>query len=146
MLPMSDNPLPEASKESIVYEDQWLYVCLALYPITRGHTVIVWKERAIDLRVLSDSEYDYLMEILDIARDALLFTLDIEKVYLIYMDEAQQVHWHLVPRYDEQGFNMLAHTPQKTEDFSLAPVVRDAFTVRRQTRKVTEPQNISNTG
>ncbi|MBW6451385.1 MAG: hypothetical protein K0B02_01525 [DPANN group archaeon] len=27
-------------------------------------------------------------------RNALLKTLDIDKVYLIYMDETKKVHWH----------------------------------------------------
>lgn len=138
MLP--ENPLPEAPRESIIYEDEWLYVCLALYPITKGHTVVIWKNRIQDLRILSDSEYDYLMEILDIARDALLLALDVEKVYLIYMDEAKQVHWHLVPRYDEQGFNVLLHSPKKTNDFHLAPALRDAFLGRYQTRNIRTPK------
>ncbi|MDO8552525.1 MAG: HIT family protein [bacterium] len=136
---MPSSALPEPSQESIIYEDQWLYVCLALYPLTNGHTVIVWKQQAPDLRVLSDAEYDYLMEVMDVARDTLLNVLALEKVYLIYMDEAKQVHWHLVPRYDEQGFNVFAHEPKKTSDFSLTPALRESFLKRLQTRDIRLP-------
>ena len=135
----SQNPLPEAPRDSIIYEDQWLYVCLALYPITKGHAVVVWKQHAQDLKVLSDAEYDYLMEIMDVTRDTLLRVLSVEKVYLIYMDEAKQVHWHLVPRYDEQGFNIFAHAPKKTDDFALAPALREAFLERSRTRYIRLP-------
>lgn len=119
--------LPEPPAESIIYDNEWLYVCLALFPITKGHTVVVWKKNYPDLHNLSDSEYGYLMEIVDITRDTLLKVLNLEKVYLIYMDEVRQVHWHLVPRYNEQGFNVFTHEPQKIDDFSLAPELQKVF-------------------
>jgi diadenosine tetraphosphate (Ap4A) HIT family hydrolase len=46
--------------------------------------------------------------------------LKIKKVYLIYMDEVQQVHWHLVPRYDEKWFDVFKNKPSQLKDFSLA--------------------------
>jgi diadenosine tetraphosphate (Ap4A) HIT family hydrolase len=119
--------LPTPPKEAILFEDGRLYVCLASFPITRGHTVVVWKHRTEDLHLLTREEYEYLMDIVDAARNALLSALSVEKVYLMYMDEIKQVHWHLVPRYDEQGVNMLAHTPVETTDFSLADSIRATF-------------------
>ena len=135
--------LPEPPKESIFYDDPWLYVCLAFEPITKGHTIVVWKHPTPDIKMLTDDEYDYLMEIMDIARDALLNVLAVEKVYLIYMDEAKQVHWHLVPRYNEQGFNIFAHEPKRTNDFLLAPILQAAFLERRKTRNIRLPSAVS---
>ena len=112
--------LPNPKKEAMIYEDEKLYVCMASYPIARGHTVVVWKEKKEDLHLLSREDYEYLMDKVDQVRNALLKTLDLEKIYLIYMDEVRQVHWHLVPRYNEKGFNVFRHEPEKTEDFSLA--------------------------
>jgi diadenosine tetraphosphate (Ap4A) HIT family hydrolase len=132
--------LPNPPLESIIYDNEWLYVSLALFPITKGHVVVVWKRYVPDLHDLSDSEYDYLMEIIDIARDILLKTLNVEKVYLMYMDEVKQVHWHLVPRYNEQGFNVFSHEPKETHDFSLAPELKKAFLERLQTREIKLPQ------
>jgi len=132
--------LPIPPPNSIVYEDEWLYVCLALYPLTRGHTVVVWKKPTPDIKDLSDNEYDYLMEIMDVARDALLEVLKVEKVYLMYMDEAKQVHWHLVPRYNEQGVNVFAHEPSQTDDFSLAIPLKEALFKRHQTRNIRLPK------
>ena len=133
------SPLPKPPIESIIYDNEWLYVSLALFPITKGHTVVVWKKDMSDLHDLSDSEYDYLMEIVDITRDTLLKTLDVEKVYLMYMDEVKQVHWHLVPRYNEQGFDVFTHEPMETHDFSLAPELKKAFLERLKTREIKLP-------
>lgn len=117
---MDNNLLSNPPPKSIIYENDKLIVCLASYPITKGHTIIIWKEKISDLHLLPPDDYIALMEIVEKTRNALLKTLKIEKVYLIYMDEAKQVHWHLVPRYNQKGFNLLTHNPQKTTDFSLA--------------------------
>ncbi|MFA5997138.1 MAG: HIT family protein [Candidatus Paceibacterota bacterium] len=116
--------LPTPPKESIVYEDKYLYVCLALFPVTVGHTIVVWKNEVPDLRDLTCKQYEHLMHVVDVTRDALLKMLKVKKVYLVYMDEAKHVHWQLVPRYDEKGFNIFEHTPKKTTDFSGAPKLR----------------------
>ena len=112
--------LPKPFKEALIYQDDKLYVCLANYPIVKGHTVIVWKKPVKDLHLLSKSDYEYLMDKVDEIRTALLKTLKIEKVYLTYLDEAKQVHWHLVPRFNEKGYNVFLHKPKKIQDFSLA--------------------------
>lgn len=111
-------------KKAIIYEDNRLYACLANFPIVKGHTVVVWKKSAGDLHLLSKKDYEYLMDKVDDIRNALLKTFRIKKVYLIYMDEINQVHWHLVPRYNEKGFDALIHKPSKLRDFSLATKIK----------------------
>lgn len=116
--------LPKPPKESIIYEDEHLYVCLAKYSIANGHVVIVWKKEVPDLHLLPDRDYDYLMDTVFAARNALLRTLKLKKVYLIYMDEANHVHWHLVPRYKERGFDLFQHKPRVLKNFSLAKKIK----------------------
>ena len=116
--------LPKPPKNSIIYDDQNLYICLAKYSITAGHIVVVWKKEVSDLNLLPDRDYDYLMDTVFAARNALLKTLNIKKVYLIYMDEANHVHWHLVPRYKEKGFDLFGHRPEILKDFSLAKKIK----------------------
>ncbi len=106
-------PFPKPSKPSIIYSDAQVYACLAFRPITKGHTVVVWKKSVRDLHLLSCEEYEHLMHVVDAVRDALQAELRVAKVYLIYMDEARHVHWHLVPRYNEQGFNVFTHAPKR---------------------------------
>lgn len=122
-----DNCLPQPIKEAIIYQDEKLYVTLANYPITRGHTVVVWRKDIPDLHLLNEEQYDYLMDIVDATRDALLKTLNISKVYLLYMDEARHVHWHLLPRYNEQGYDVFMHEPKILKDFSLAKEIYKNF-------------------
>ncbi len=117
-------PLPTPLDETLIYQDSKIYVCLANYPLSKGHTVVVWKKSISDLHLLSKKDYEYLMDKVDEVRTALIKTLKIKKVYLIYMDEINHVHWHLVPRYNQKGFNLLAHKPRLLNDVSLAEKIR----------------------
>ena len=121
------NLLPDPASDSLIYEDEKLYVCLASEPIVEGHTIVAWKETVADLHLLKREEYEYLMDVVDAARNALLEVLNIEKVYLVYMDECKHVHWHLVPRYDEKGFNIFLHRPVKIESFPLRDKIKNVF-------------------
>lgn len=112
--------LPQPYPQAIIYEDSKVYACLANNPIVPWHTVVVWKKSVADLHLLSKKEYEFLMNKVDQLRNALLKTLKVKKVYLIYMDEIHHVHWHLVPRYNEKWFDILSHKPSKLTDFSLA--------------------------
>ena len=115
------------TKEAIYYEDDSIYVCLASFPITKGHTVVVWKDRKADIQMLTRDEYDYLMTIVEASRKTLREYYGLEKVYLLYLDEIKHVHWHLIPRYNEEGFNILTHTPKEMKDFSDAVKLQNIF-------------------
>ncbi len=115
---------PKPPRKSIIYEDQNLYACLAKDSIIKGHVVIIWKKSVSDLSLLPDRDYDYLMDTVFAVRNALLKTLKIKKVYLIYMDEAKHVHWHLVPRYKKKGFDIFQHKPKVLKDFSLVKKIK----------------------
>ena len=119
--------LPIPPQKAIIYEDKKVYVCFASYPIGEGHTIVVWKKHVPDLHYLSDEEYDYLMRMVDITRDALLKVYKLKKVYLLYMDELKQVHWHLVPRFNEKGMNVFNHKPKKALSFPKTAIVKKAF-------------------
>lgn len=101
-----------------------LYACLVNYQITKGHCVVVWKKNVSDLHLLSKTDYEHLMDSVELLRNAMLRTLKVKKVYLIYIDEAMHVNWHLVPRYTEQGYYVLNHRQKKTDDFSLAKKIK----------------------
>lgn len=118
------NNLPKPSPKSIIYQDENLYICLAKYPITRGHSIVVWKKETPDLNLLPDRYYDYLMDTVFATRDALLKTLQVKKVYLVYMDEANHVHWHLIPRYKETGFTIFQKKPEILKNFTLVEKIK----------------------
>lgn len=116
--------LPTPPAKAIIYQDELLYVCLATHPIAPGHVVIVWKKDVKDLHSLAERDYDYLMDTVNSVRNAMLLALKIKKVYLVYMDEVQHVHWHLLPRYNEKGFDMFLHEPKEAIDFSLVDKIK----------------------
>jgi diadenosine tetraphosphate (Ap4A) HIT family hydrolase len=117
--------LLRVSKKSIIYEDELLYVCLAKFPITVGHTIVAFKQDISDLSKLPDRDYDYLMDTVFSVRNALMKTLKVKKVYLVYMDETQHVHWHLIPRYKEKGFDVFQKNHGILSDFSLAKKIKE---------------------
>lgn len=116
--------LLEPEKEAIFYEDDKIYACLADYPITKGHSIVVWKKPITDLHLLSEEEYEYLMDKVDQIRNILMKVLKVDKVYLMYMDEIKHVHWHLIPRYNLMGFNLLRHKPKKITSYKLAKKIK----------------------
>ena len=65
-------------------------------------------------------------------RNAMLKTLKVKKVYLVYMDEVNQVHWHLVPRYREKGFDVFMHESDKIEDFTLDDKIRKNLVIGKK--------------
>jgi len=116
--------LIKAPKKSIIYEDDILYVCLAKEPVAIGHTIVAFKRDISDLSKLPDRDYDYLMDTVFAARNALMKTLKVKKVYLVYMDEAKHVHWHLIPRYKDKGFDAFKNQVLVIKDFSLAEKIK----------------------
>lgn len=120
---MKDN-LPKPFKNTIIFEDNKLYACLANNPIATGHVVVVWKKLVSDINLLNRKDYSYLMTIVNDIRRAMIKTLKVKKVYLLYMDEINHVHWHLVPRYDKLGMNNLLNKPGKIKDFTLDDKIR----------------------
>jgi len=121
---MNSMALPIPPKEAIFYEDDYVYACLASHPLADGHSVVVWKEHKQDLSELNKTEYTHLMNVVDQVRNALISTLAVEKVYLMYLDEVKHVHWHLIPAHNHDGLNVLQHKPAELKDFSLAEKIR----------------------
>ena len=116
--------LPKPKKGAVFYEDKKLYATLANNPVTKGHVVVVWKQKVRDLHLLGKKDYEHLMDVVDAVRNALLKTLKLKKVYLVYMDEAKHVHWHLIPRYNVKGFNILEEKPKKLKSVALAKGIK----------------------
>jgi diadenosine tetraphosphate (Ap4A) HIT family hydrolase len=122
-----ENIIENTPKESIFYEDNKVIVALAHEPITKGHSVVIWKNREVDINNLSTEDYEYLMDVVDVTRESLCKYYSTDKVYLMYLDECKWVHWHLVPRYNEKGFNILKNQPIKTDDFSDVEKLKEIF-------------------
>ncbi len=124
--------LPKPFKNAIIYEDNKLYACLANNPIISGHVVVVWKKEVKDLNLLVKKDYEHLMNRVNDIRRSMIKTLKVKKVYLLYMDEASHVHWHLVPRYKKMGLDVLMGKPGKIKDFSLDDKIRKNLIITKK--------------
>ncbi|MFA5124445.1 MAG: HIT family protein [Patescibacteria group bacterium] len=124
--------LPAPLKNAIIYEDKKLYACLANHPIVEGHTVVVWKNKVADLHLLAKKDYEYLMSKVNEIRNAMIKTLKTKKIYLVYMDEVKQVHWHLIPRYNKKGFGNFMSKPKKIKDFTLDDKIRKNLIAKKR--------------
>ncbi len=120
---MKDN-LPKPFKNAIIFEDNKLYACLANKPMVPGHVVVVWKKLVNDINLLNRKDYNRLMMAVNDIRRAMIKTLKVRKVYLLYMDEVNHVHWHLVPRYNKLGIDNFLNKPGKIKDFTLDDKIR----------------------
>jgi diadenosine tetraphosphate (Ap4A) HIT family hydrolase len=120
---MKDN-LPQPFKNAIIFEDKKLYACLANNPLVLGHVVVVWKKLVSDINLLNRKDYSHLMTIVNDIRRAMMKTLKVKKIYLLYMDEVNHVHWHVVPRYDKLGMDNFLNKPGKIKDFTLDNKIR----------------------
>lgn len=118
------NDLPKPFENAIIFKDNKLYACLANEPIVPGHVVVVWNKSVSDINLLNRKDYGHLMTIVNDIRRAMIKTLKVKKVYLLYMDEVNHVHWHLVPRYEKLGMNNLLGKPGKIKDFTLDDKIR----------------------
>src|SRR3989344_1435898 len=116
---------PKPTPQELIWEDRLMYAALARFPIAKGHVIVAWKKPVRDLHLLSRRDYEHLMDAVDDIRNAMLNALGVKKVYLLYMDEANHVHWHLVPRYGLQGVTAMRHRPAKLRNFSLAKKIRE---------------------
>ena len=129
---------PEPMEGTVFYEDSRAYACLAFEPIAEGHTIVAWKEDVEDISHLSPEDYQHLMEIVQMVRNALLYVYNTPKVYLAYLDEIRHVHWHLFPRKEggETGFSLLAKPHGELTDLSAIPRLR-RFCVEASGSKIT---------
>lgn len=118
------NNLPKPFENAIIFKDDKLYACLANEPIVPGHVVVVWNKQVSDINLLSRKDYSHLMTVVNDIRRAMIKTLKVKKVYLLYMDEVNHVHWHLVPRYNKMGIDNLSSKPGKIKDFTLDDQIR----------------------
>lgn len=121
------NLINETPKNSIIFEDNKVIVAMAYEPLTKGHSVVIWKGGESDINKLSTEDYEYLMDVVDVTRDTLRKFYNIEKVYLMYLDECNWVHWHLVPRYDEKGFNVLNNKTSRIDNFDEVGQLSNVF-------------------
>lgn len=119
---------PGPKKGSIFYEDEKTYACLAFEPIVDGHAVVAVKRNDIDdIGKLPKEERSHLLKLVfEAARPALIECYQVEKVYVVYIDETRHPHFHLYPsrKKDGEGFGLMTRQHKELTDFSMISRLR----------------------
>lgn len=118
---------PKPKEGSIFYRDEKLYACLAFHRNhVSGRTIVAWKTQVEDLNQLSKEDYEHLMNVIYVVRQALMDAYNTDKVYVAYLDEANHVHWHLFPRRKDgiEGFELMCQEEDTPEsDYKKVPLL-----------------------
>ncbi len=124
---------PEPKEGTVFYDDGKVYACLAFEPKVEGHTIVAWKNKVEDLSHLPIEDYQHLMNIVNMARNALLKAYKTTKVYLAYLDESRHVHWHLLPRIEgaKKGFDLMAQPSGELTDLSKVSLLSSLLSTKR---------------
>ncbi len=106
----------------IIYEDDRVIVFLDIFPTNPGHTLIVPKEEVENLMATSDAALAHILSVAKKIAPAILKTVGATDFNFISNNgpDAGQVifhtHFHLIPRFKDDGYKMWGHKNVTTEE------------------------------
>jgi len=114
-----------------VYEDERVLSFLDIFPLSRGHTLIIPKEPAVTLEELSDESAAAIGRVLPrIARAVLAATG--ARDYNVLQNNGtaahqaiMHVHFHIIPRYPDGSGLEIGWNPRKMEPAEAAKLAAD---------------------
>lgn len=124
----------EGNQPSIkIYEDEKTIAILDIFPIAKGHTLIIPKTH-------SDTLYDISVEDAQAVGGTVSRVTKVVKQVLkcdgvnVYqgnekaaMQEIMHVHFHVIPRYEDDGIVFMAQKSELKEDPDLTAQLQKAF-------------------
>lgn len=116
-----------------VYEDEHVLAFLDIGPLSRGHTLVIPKEREAFLHQLSDEQAAAIGRVLPRLARAVMKATGAEAYNVLQNNGAaahqavMHVHFHIIPKTDEGGLG-IGWKPGELEDGeALAQQIRDAL-------------------
>jgi len=116
-----------------VYEDEHVLAFLDIGPLSRGHTLVIPKERKAFLHELSDEQAAAIGRVLPRIARALLAATGASAYNVLQNNGAEahqavfHVHFHLIPRFEEAGLEIGWRPGQLADGASLAAAIRAAL-------------------
>lgn len=98
-------PFCNLDKERVIFENNFSYALLDIYPVTKGHTLIIPKRHILSIEEIKENEFlDLFDTFLRIKTglnkilnpDGFNFGINIEKAS---GQSIEHIHFHLIPRY-----------------------------------------------
>ncbi len=102
---MSFCPFCELERERVIFENKLSFALLDIYPVTKGHTLIIPKRHILKLEDLKEEEILDIFESYKKVKDGLEKVLNPEGFnFGLNLGEAagqsiEHIHFHLIPRY-----------------------------------------------
>ena len=96
-----------------VYEDEFTYVLLDIYPVNEYHTLVIPKKHYVDMFDIPENELVSIMKTVKRIADLYKTKLGIDNIQIINNSgaDAQQIvfhiHFHIIPRYPGDGQNII---------------------------------------
>lgn len=113
-----------------VYEDDHTFAFLDIYPVNKGHTLIVPKTHQRDIRDAEPESLQHLMRTAQkLAREykqslgAVGYNLKINNGKQAHQ-EVMHLHLHLIPRYKNDGLKLI-HDRKETEEEKLEQIQKN---------------------
>jgi histidine triad (HIT) family protein len=119
-----------------IYEDRFCIAILDLYPLTKGHTLLIPKEKAVTLDHLSEAASAELGRILPSLCRAILKSTGAQNYHVLQNNGAlahqaiAQVHFHIIPKYESrQGLNFSWNSAslEESEAIQISHGIREAL-------------------
>lgn len=111
-----------------VYEDDQVLAFLDIHPSTKGHTVVIPKKHFGSLKEMNDEEWQGFMRGLNAARERVEEVLEPEGLNAGINERAAagqavpHVHWHIIPRWENDGGGSMHSIIKSKELFDLNEV------------------------
>ena len=125
-----------------IYEDRFCLAILDRYPLSKGHTLLLPKERATTLDQLSEASSAALGRILPALCRALLKSTEAHSYHVLQNNGTlanqtiAQVHFHIIPKYQDTK-DLLSWNPHALED---AKGIQMAYQIQEALKQEPCPQ------
>ena len=116
-----------------VYQDEHVLAFLDIYPLSRGHLLVIPKERKAQLHELSDDSAAALGRVLPRLARAVLAATGATAYNVLQNNGASahqavmHVHFHIIPRVDDRGLEIGWHPHPVEDPEGLAGAIRGAL-------------------
>ncbi len=107
---------------AVVYETAEVFAFLDINPLTQGHTLIIPKQHAETIFDMSATSSQAIFEAIQHVGRSLMESLSadglnvLQNNYAASGQEVGHVHWHLIPRKNNDGVQLWTKKPSPNKD------------------------------
>lgn len=111
-------------KERIIFENIYSYALLDIYPVTKGHTLVIPKRHLLSIDEINQDEFINILEtVIKVKRGLIKFLNPDGFNFGINLGEAagqsiKHIHFHLIPRYKNDTLSVCGGIRKVTMDIT----------------------------